>query len=584
MHFFQQLIKDNGIPDAQGERNRFSLFPDFKTKSQSERGWGSYGRNCFSSSYSLLKGARPQVQGRLLKRSGITLLLLVFLATSLSAATRRYRITWRDTPATSAVIGFEQYSGSSVHVVYDVVDHGKNPGAYRFTARPSRQINHAGMNNIFVRLGGLTAGTRYFFLVVDSEGVSRRMIFETPPGSPDQPLSIIAGGDSRNNRTVNQAANRLVSKLKPHFVLFGGDMTGGDTAAEWQEWFDDWQLTTSQDGRLTPIVPARGNHESENASIHNLFDTPSPDVYYSLDFGGGLLRTYTLNTLFPPGGAQLQWLNRDLAACRSAWKIAQYHHAMRPHTAAKPERDELITYWASLFTKYGMDLVVESDAHTVKQTYPIRPSREPGSSQGFIRDDRRGTVYVGEGCWGAPLRANDDDKPWTRSSGRFNQFKWVWVDLRQIQVRTVMIDRSTGATSEVDYATRFKTPPGFYYWDADNTGDVLRILRRGGGAKSGNAAPLSVPAQPEIRTPEPPAVLARTADGRVTIPFSMASPGVPEIMVVGGNNRLLYRQSLPTRGPGPYNESVQLPALPRGERMDLIVKAGGKVIAKFGLQ
>jgi len=206
-------------------------------------------------------------------------------------------MTWRDDPATTAVIGFEHYSGTAVHLVYDVVDHGNNPSSYRHTARPSRRVEHAGMSNVFIRIGGLTAGTRYYFLVVDSEGTSKRMIFETPPGTPDQPLSIVAGGDSRNNRSVFQAANRLVSRLKPHFVLFGGDMTTNDSAREWQQWFDDWQLTTSRDGRLTPIVPARGNHERSNASIHNLFDVSSPDVYYALDFGGGLLRTYTLNTL-----------------------------------------------------------------------------------------------------------------------------------------------------------------------------------------------------------------------------------------------------------------------------------------------
>ena len=519
-----------------------------------------------------------------LPRLSVAFVLLLLLSATLSAGTRRYRMTWRDNPATSAVIGFEHYSGTAVHLVYDVVDHGGNTGAYRFTARPSRQTNYAGMRNVFVRIGGLSPGTRYYFLVVDSEGASRRMIFETPPGSPDQPLSIVAGGDSRNNRSVNQAANRLVAKIKPHFVLFGGDMTGGDTGTEWQQWFDDWQLTTSSDGRLTPIVPARGNHERSNETIHQLFDVPNPDVYYALDFGGGLLRTYTLNTLFPPGGEQLQWLDGDLSGSRSAWKIAQYHHAMRPHTATKPERDELIVYWATLFARYGVDLVVESDAHTVKQTYPIRPSREAGATQGFIRDDRRGTVYVGEGCWGAPLRANNDDKPWTRASARFNQFKWIWVDLRQIQVRTVRIDRSAAATSEVSYAERFRTPPGIYYWDADNTGDVLRIPRRSERESAAARAAPRAPQPPSIRSAAGPAVLARSPTGQVTVPFSLATGGQPEVMVVGPNNRLLYRTALPVRGPGPYTEQLQLPALPPGQRMELVVKAGGKVVAKYGLQ
>ncbi|MFT7121118.1 MAG: hypothetical protein ACJAZ9_001296, partial [Neolewinella sp.] len=39
------------------------------------------------------------------------------------------------------------------------------------------------------------------------------------------------------------------------------------------------------------------------------------------------------------------------------------------------------------------------------------------------------------------------------------------------------------------------------------------------------------------------------------------------------------------RGPGTYNETLQLPTnLPRGVAMRLILKAGGKVIGKFDLR
>lgn len=513
------------------------------------------------------------------------LLPLLLSTLTLEAGTRRYRLSWRDNPATNMTIGFELFGATSVRVVYDTQDHGRDVTAYRLSANPSRSVNHAGMQNVFVRLGGLRPGTTYYFLVVDERGLSRRMIFETPPDNPNQPLSIVAGGDSRNNRQAAVTGNRLVSKLRPHFVLFGGDMTNTDTPAEWQAWFDDWQLTISQDGRLTPIVPARGNHESANASIYNLFDVPHPDVYYALSFGGGLLRTYTLNTLFPPGGHQLNWLTSDLSRAKVTWKIAQYHHAMRPHTRSKPERDELITLWATQFTRYGVDLVVESDAHTVKQTWPIRPSREPGSSEGFIRDDKRGTVYVGEGCWGAPLRVNNDDKPWTRASGRFNQFKWIWLDATQIQVRTVDIDRSSGTVAEVNPLARFQTPPGIVYWRPQGTGEVLRIARRAKASNTGSNN-LLTNRSPSMQSTKPPApaVLQRDARGAVRVGFSMQGNGQPQIIVVDAGKNLLWQKKLAVRGPGPYSELIQLPALPPASGMELVVRAGGKVVAKYILR
>jgi len=58
--------------------------------------------------------------------------------------------------------------------------------------------------------------------------------------------------------------------------------------------------------------------------------------------------------------------------------------------------------------------VAENDTHLIKRTWPTRPATETGGEEGFVRDDVEGTVYVGEGGWGAPLKVNDDNKCWTR--------------------------------------------------------------------------------------------------------------------------------------------------------------------------
>ena len=63
-----------------------------------------------------------------------------------------------------------------------------------------------------------------------------------------------------------------------------------------------------------------------------------------------------------------------------------------------------------------------------KITYPLRPDTLSGESMmGFVRDDLNGTMFMGEGSWGAHPRQNDDDKPWTMESGTFNQVKWMHV-------------------------------------------------------------------------------------------------------------------------------------------------------------
>ncbi|WNJ20200.1 Ig-like domain-containing protein [Pontibacter sp. G13] len=402
-------------------------------------------------------------------------MLLSMLVTAGFSATEKYRLTLRDNPATTIVIGWNQVSGSGPVVYYGPTDQGTNWSAYPFTQGVSRSVSHKGMNNHFARLTGLQPNTAYYFVIRDSDGTSQRFWFKTAPNVATERLSFIAGGDSRNNRTPRQNANRLVAKLKPHAVLFGGDMTDSGSNTQWDNWFDDWQLSIASDGRMFPFVATRGNHEGSNTDIVNLFDVPSSNVYYALTFGNGLVRTYTLNTEMSISGSQTTWLSNDLAANNGVqWKMAQYHKPMRPHVSSKSEGNNQYNYWAGLFNQYNVNLVVECDAHTVKTTWPVVPSTGSGSDEGFVRDDQNGTVYVGEGCWGAPLRSNNDGKNWTRNSGSFNQFKWIFVDQSKIEVRTIQVDNAT-SVGENSNNNVFATPSNLNIWNPSN-GSVVTIL------------------------------------------------------------------------------------------------------------
>ncbi len=404
----------------------------------------------------------------------ITISLFIFSQNILSALTDRYRIMWVDDPATTMTIGWEQISGSNPTVYFDKYNGGQDFANYGFYQKVDRKVWAKGMNNHFVRLINLEPNTVYHFIIKDSEGVSQKMSFKTAPDNPYERLSIIAGGDSRNHRKARCKANLLVSKLRPHAVMFGGDMTGGDIERQWKAWFDDWQKTMTAEGHLIPIIPARGNHESSNKSLVDMFDVRNKKNIYAVNLGGSLLRIYTLNSMLAAGGDQRNWLENDLNQnTHMKWKMAQYHHAIRPHMSKKSERNAQLKNWGTLFYKFGVDLVCESDAHVVKTTYPIRPSRERGSDEGFIRDDERGTVYIGEGCWGAPLRRNNDNKEWTRASGSFNQFKWIFIDLDGIEVRTIKVDNAEQVAS-VDVNDIFTEPAGLDVWEP-KTGRVLRI-------------------------------------------------------------------------------------------------------------
>lgn len=422
----------------------------------------------------------------------LVLVSMYFFSSSLFAATDKYRLMWREDPSTSIVVGWCQQGGGTATVHYDTTNHDGDHAAFQFTHSVDRTASHKGLNHNFARINNLQPNTAYYFYIEDADGKSDIFWFKTAPDNAYETLSIIAGGDSRNNRTPRQKANDLVSKLRPHAVFFGGDMTDDNTDLEWFNWLDDWQLTIADDGRMTPIIAARGNHEFSNDDITDIFDTPGSDVYFALNFGGDLLRAYTLNSLIFAGGNQSDWLEDDLInnGVNTIWRTAQYHFPIRPHVSSKFDNFLQYDSWADLFADHRVQLVIECDAHTVKTTWPIVPDNGSGSEEGFIRDDINGTVYTGEGCWGAPLRDDDDAKGWTRSSGKFNQFKWILIDRYKMELRTIKVDNADDVGSINDHDIR-RGPNTLDVWDNGNNDPVVIIKNRDLTAPSINVtAPL----------------------------------------------------------------------------------------------
>jgi hypothetical protein len=329
-------------------------------------------------------------------------------------APTRYRLTWWGDPTTTAALGWEQADGEA-EVRYEEREAWLQTGVFtgRLRATPAKERGGA----YWAHLTDLKPSTAYQVQVVSARGVSAPMWFETAHSAP-RPFKLIAGGDSRNHRAVRRAANRLVALSAPLAVLFGGDFTAQDTRGQWGKWFDDWQLSISASGRLTPLVPSRGNHDSEEALVR-AWGGAFHHFYYAFNLGGPQARIYTLNTERPAGGEQQAWLATDLASRGEVrLKVAQYHKPMRPHSDMKVEGYDQYTHWAELFTRYALDLAIECDSHLMKVTAPLR--YDEVGPDGFRRVGRGGTTYVGEGGWGAPLRSVSQVYEWTLKSGRIN--------------------------------------------------------------------------------------------------------------------------------------------------------------------
>lgn len=402
-------------------------------------------------------------------------LIVIFTLHSFHAKVNFVRAMFNENASSQIVIGWNQLSGKNVQFLFDTI----NPSDLNFewNRKVDKIVFARGMDNHFVRLNGLLPDKKYFFTIKDDEGYSRVYHFSTVPNTPDLPLSFIAGGDSRDRSDIRRKANLLVGKLKPHAVLFNGDFTGLDLEKQWIEWFEDWELSISEDGRITPLVVTRGNHEFSNRVLVDLFDVPHKRVYYSTTFGGSLLNLVSLNSEIQKFGRQKQFLRSTLREHSNfTWQIMQYHRPIRPHVAHKKEMETQYRNFVPLFEKYpNVRLALENDSHTCKTTWPIVQSKDPGSEEGFIRDDQKGIVYVGEGCWGAPLRPADDNKCWTRDSEAINQFNWIFVSKDKIEVRTIKYENAEVVESLTE-DTRFQMPLNLDIWNPKN-GAVIEIRK-----------------------------------------------------------------------------------------------------------
>lgn len=393
------------------------------------------------------------------------------------AETRFVRAVFNSDASKAVTIIWDQVSGTSPELLFDTI----NPTDFNFrnSASVSSSNTAKGMNTHIVRLNGLKPNAKYFFCIKDSEGYSRVYHVSTVPGKEDEPLSFVAGGDSRDRRQIRLKANQMVAKLKPHAVLFNGDMIGIDIPTQWIEWFEDWEATISSDGRITPLVVTRGNHELSNKVFVDLFDVPNKKVFYSTEFGGKLLHIVSLNSEIYKFGKQKIFLRSALKNHADyTWQIAQYHRPVRAHVSHKKEMETQYRNFVPLFEKYAnLKLCLENDSHTCKTTWPIIRDNGPGSDEGFIRNDSIGIVYVGEGCWGAPLRPADDTKCWTRDAASINQVNWIFVSKQKIEVRTVMYE-NVDQVAELTEETRFSMPENIDIWDPSN-GAVITILNSG---------------------------------------------------------------------------------------------------------
>lgn len=354
----------------------------------------------------------------------------------------QWRVVWQDDPAHQAIIAFSTAEDGISTVYFDTEPRGGVASAYssqascttgRYTFSLSR-YHHC-------RLAGLEPSTTYYFVTQTEGDVSQELHFVTAPDD-GRPFKLLFGGDSRTDQAQRRNMNDLIRTLveqDPEILALahGGDyVENGLSFGQWSDWMTDFELTITSEGRVLPVIPARGNHEAIGSLFGQVWADPPNDQYFTTVINDYWL--ITLNSEASQAGDQRDYLENQLQAAHQAnacFISAQYHRPAYP--AVKTPGDSLIN-WVPLFEQYDADLIFESDGHALKRTVPIRNDQE----------DPTGVVYVGEGGLGVAQRTPETDRWYLAFAASQHHVQVVTIERAELTYTAVAPDMTV-----VDSAT-----------------------------------------------------------------------------------------------------------------------------------
>ncbi|TVR64698.1 MAG: metallophosphoesterase family protein [Gemmatimonadales bacterium] len=351
-----------------------------------------------------------------------------------SAQPIHLRVQFKNDPAREAVVSWSTTVPGTDHVIrFDTVPRGGDLEAYAVESRDIHsgawtlldEEEAAGMHGWYhhAPLSGLEPSTRYY-LTVETDGETLgEYHFITAPAD-ERPLALLSGGDSRvgdirtqpdnPRRRMNARMAALVEEY-PHVVALAhtADYTNRAYWSQLYFWLNDhFEMTTTREGRLLPIIPTRGNHDLD-VGMDEMFWWPNraTDFYYTTRLGPDIAMV-VLNTEISVAGDQRDWLEDQLMTLRPQvrWLKVMMHKPAYPSVRAFETGEPRRRAWVPLFEEFGVDFVAVGHDHSLKRTAPILANRV----------DPRGIVYVGDGGLGVRPREVATDR-WYINEGGMSQ-------------------------------------------------------------------------------------------------------------------------------------------------------------------
>ena len=188
------------------------------------------------------------------------------------------------------------------------------------------------------------------------------------PNQPDSLKFAIIGDSGTGSSSQYKVAEMLVAaraKLPYEFVLMMGDnLYSGSGPKDYKKKFEEPYKALLDSG--LKFYAALGNHDNTDERNYKPFNMGGQRYYTFKPKNGVRIFALDSNYMDQP---QLQWLEKELTASGSDWKIVFFHHPLYSsgmHGSDVQLREQL----EPLFLKYGVDVVFSGHEHFYERIKP----------------------------------------------------------------------------------------------------------------------------------------------------------------------------------------------------------------------
>jgi hypothetical protein len=191
----------------------------------------------------------------------------------------------------------------------------------------------------------------------------------TLPNAKDSVKIAIIGDSGTGDSAQYKIAEQLIAsraKFPYEFALMMGDnLYGGNKPKDFDQKFETPYKPLLDSGMK--FYATLGNHDNPNERMYKMFNMNGERFYTFKPKNNVRFFALDSNYMDKP---QLQWLDKELAASGSDWKIVFFHHPIYSSGGTHGSDLQLREQLEPLFLKYGVDAVFSGHEHFYERIKP----------------------------------------------------------------------------------------------------------------------------------------------------------------------------------------------------------------------